>query len=102
VLNALSGFAKPHSFDTNIIYISLSQQMMFQGAKGSAEVSINSKQANRTLLLKQLARDLCISERRILYRSQYVSQQSFLFSARQSGYTVTPLIFNLWSGADIA
>ena len=63
---------------------------MFQGAKGSAEVSINSKQANRTLLLKQLARDLCISERRILYRSQYVSQQSssscLLFSMQSCGY----------------
>lgn len=43
-----------------------------EGAKGSPQVSINSKQANRTLLLKQLARDLCISERRILYRAQYI------------------------------
>lgn len=39
---------------------------------GSLQVSINSKQSNRTLLLKQLARDLCISERRILYRTQYI------------------------------
>jgi hypothetical protein len=47
---------------------------MFQGGAGSPEVPMNAKQANRTLLLKQLARDLCISERRILYRTQYVSQ----------------------------
>ncbi|KAL6635047.1 hypothetical protein ACP70R_027718 [Stipagrostis hirtigluma subsp. patula] len=43
-----------------------------QGGKGSPQVSMNAKQANRTLLLKQLARDLCISERRILYRTQYI------------------------------
>ncbi|ONM09615.1 Rubisco methyltransferase family protein [Zea mays] len=51
-----------------------SEPIMFQGGAGSLEVSMNAKQANRTLLLKQLARDLCISERRILYRTQYVSQ----------------------------
>ncbi|PWZ21277.1 hypothetical protein Zm00014a_019603 [Zea mays] len=45
-----------------------------EGGAGSLEVLMNAKQANRTLLLKQLARDLCISERRILYRTQYVSQ----------------------------
>lgn len=43
-----------------------------EGGGGSPEVSMNAKQANRTLLLKQLARDLCISERRILYRTQYI------------------------------
>jgi hypothetical protein len=47
---------------------------MFQGGAGSLEVSMNAKQANRTLLLKQLARDMCINERRIMYRTQYVSQ----------------------------
>jgi hypothetical protein len=49
---------------------------MFQGANGSPQVSMNAKQAKRTLLLKQLARDLCISESRILYRTQYVSMQN--------------------------
>ncbi|EES07338.1 hypothetical protein BDA96_04G272300 [Sorghum bicolor] len=43
-----------------------------EGGGGSPEVSMNAKQANRTLLLKQVARDLCISERRILYRTQYI------------------------------
>ncbi|KAJ0986909.1 hypothetical protein J5N97_005265 [Dioscorea zingiberensis] len=32
----------------------------------------NAKQANRKLLLKQLAVNLCTSERRILYRTQYI------------------------------
>jgi hypothetical protein len=49
---------------------------MFQGANGSPQVSMNANLAKRTLLLKQLARDLCISERRILYRTQYVSMQN--------------------------
>lgn len=45
-------------------------------------VSVNAKQANRRLLLKQLAKDLCISERRILYRTQYVKISIyFCFSA---------------------
>jgi len=43
-----------------------------EGGNGSPQGSINAKQANRTLLLKQLAKDLCISERRILYRTQYI------------------------------
>jgi len=47
-----------------------------EGGNGSPQGSINANQANRTLLLKQLAKDLCISERRILYRTQYVSQKS--------------------------
>ncbi|CAL5019316.1 unnamed protein product [Urochloa decumbens] len=43
-----------------------------EGGNGTPQVSINANQANRTLLLKQLAQDLCISERRILYRTQYI------------------------------
>ncbi|KAL6911402.1 hypothetical protein ACP4OV_000207 [Aristida adscensionis] len=39
---------------------------------GSLQLSMSAKQVNRTLLLKQLAKDLCISERRILYRTQYI------------------------------
>jgi hypothetical protein len=56
-----------------LLTMSVSGSIIFQGGNGSPQVSINAKQANRTLLLKQLAKDLCISERRILYRTQYVS-----------------------------
>jgi len=56
--------------------MSVSGSILFQGGNGSPQGSINAKQTNRTLLLKQLAKDLCISERRILYRTQYVSQKS--------------------------
>nr|CAD1825327.1 unnamed protein product [Ananas comosus var. bracteatus] len=35
-------------------------------------IALSAKQANRKVLLKQLATDLCISERRILYRAQYI------------------------------
>lgn len=35
-------------------------------------ITTNVKQANRKLLLKQLAMDLCTSERRILFRTQYI------------------------------
>ncbi|KAI4963398.1 hypothetical protein ZWY2020_014151 [Hordeum vulgare] len=64
-----------------------------EGAKGSAEVSINTKQANRTLLLKQLARDLCISERRILYRSQYILRRR-LRDMRAGGELKALSLFN--------
>lgn len=37
----------------------------------------NPKFLNRKLFLKQLAVDLCNSERRILFRAQYVSHESF-------------------------
>ncbi|KAJ3694732.1 hypothetical protein LUZ60_000109 [Juncus effusus] len=44
-----------------------------EGQGGSSDlISLNPKQADRRLLLKQLAKDLCISERRILYRTQYI------------------------------
>jgi len=52
--------------------MSVSGSIIFQGGNGSPQGSINANQANRTLLLKQLAKDLCISERRILYRTQYI------------------------------
>lgn len=35
-------------------------------------ITTNPKQTNRKLLLKQLATDLCTSERRILFRTQYI------------------------------
>lgn len=35
-------------------------------------ITTNMKQANRKLLLKQLAMDLCTSEQRILFRTQYI------------------------------
>lgn len=35
-------------------------------------ITTNPKKASRKLLLKQLAKDLCNSERRILYRAQYI------------------------------
>ncbi|KAH7689063.1 [Ribulose-bisphosphate carboxylase]-lysine N-methyltransferase protein [Dioscorea alata] len=35
-------------------------------------ITANVKQANRKLLLKQLALDLCTSEQRILFRTQYI------------------------------
>ena len=35
------------------------------------------KQLNRRLFLKQLAVDLCTSERRILFRAQYVRENPF-------------------------
>lgn len=63
------------------VTISVREPIIFQGANGSPQVSMNAKQASRTLLLKQLARDLCISERRILYRTQYVSPQSLFCCA---------------------
>jgi hypothetical protein len=53
--------------------------------QGDDLVSVNTKQANRRLLLKQLAKDLCISERRILYRTQYVKSQ-FIFVFLQDLY----------------
>lgn len=42
-------------------------------ASGSLDLDVTSpKQLNRRLFLKQLAVDLCNSERRILFRAQYV------------------------------
>lgn len=44
---------------------------------GSLDMIVTSpKQANRKLLLKKLAIDLCTSERRILFRTQYVSYKT--------------------------
>ncbi|XP_008802702.2 ribulose-1,5 bisphosphate carboxylase/oxygenase large subunit N-methyltransferase, chloroplastic isoform X2 [Phoenix dactylifera] len=43
-----------------------------EGGGAPDSVPTNAKQANRKLLLKKLATELCTSERRILYRSQYV------------------------------
>ncbi|KAF3331404.1 ribulose-1,5 bisphosphate carboxylase/oxygenase large subunit N-methyltransferase [Carex littledalei] len=51
---------------------SISKYTKFIEGQSDDLVSVNAKQANRRLLLKQLAKDLCISERRILYRTQYI------------------------------
>ncbi|XP_077237626.1 rubisco methyltransferase family protein isoform X2 [Tasmannia lanceolata] len=45
----------------------------FEEGSGSSDSVVTSpKQANRKVLLKQLATDLCTSERRILFRTQYI------------------------------
>lgn len=52
---------------------SISKYTKFLEGSGSLDsVVTNPKQANRKLLLKQLATDLCTSERRILFRAQYI------------------------------
>ncbi|KAJ6848106.1 ribulose-1,5 bisphosphate carboxylase/oxygenase large subunit N-methyltransferase, chloroplastic [Iris pallida] len=43
-----------------------------EGGSTLDPITTNTKQANRKLQLKQLAKDLCNSERRILYRAQYI------------------------------
>jgi len=49
-------------------------------ASGSLDLDVTSpKQLNRRLFLKQLAVDLCNSERRILFRAQYVSLYAYIF-----------------------
>ncbi|GMP53221.1 hypothetical protein CsSME_00018753 [Camellia sinensis var. sinensis] len=52
---------------------SLSKYTRFLQESGSMDLDMTSpKQLNRKLFLKQLAVDLCTSERRILFRSQYI------------------------------
>ncbi|KAB1209106.1 Ribulose-1,5 bisphosphate carboxylase/oxygenase large subunit N-methyltransferase, chloroplastic [Morella rubra] len=52
---------------------SLSKYNKFLQASGSMDLDVTSpKQLNRRLFLKQLAIDLCNSERRILFRAQYI------------------------------
>lgn len=52
---------------------SLSKYTRFLQESGSMDLDVTSpKQLNRKLFLKQLAVDLCTSERRILFRSQYI------------------------------
>ncbi|XP_011008074.1 PREDICTED: ribulose-1,5 bisphosphate carboxylase/oxygenase large subunit N-methyltransferase, chloroplastic [Populus euphratica] len=52
---------------------SISKYTKFLQASGSMDLDVTSpKQLNRRLFLKQLAVDLCSSERRILFRAQYV------------------------------
>ncbi|CAL1356179.1 unnamed protein product [Linum trigynum] len=52
---------------------SISKYTKFLQASGSMDLDVTSpKQINRRLFLKQLAVDLCNSERRILYRAQAV------------------------------
>ncbi|RYR15234.1 hypothetical protein Ahy_B04g071958 [Arachis hypogaea] len=47
--------------------------LTFRMASGSLDLDVTSpKQLNRRLFLKQLAVDLCTSERRILFRTQYI------------------------------
>eukprot|EP00262_Sarcandra_glabra_P006874 TRINITY_DN19435_c0_g1_i1.p1 TRINITY_DN19435_c0_g1~~TRINITY_DN19435_c0_g1_i1.p1 ORF type:complete len:517 (-),score=65.01 TRINITY_DN19435_c0_g1_i1:471-1979(-) len=52
---------------------SISKYTKFLEGSGSLDLVMTSpKQVNRKLLLKQLSIDLCNSERRILFRSQYI------------------------------
>ncbi|XP_004243586.1 ribulose-1,5 bisphosphate carboxylase/oxygenase large subunit N-methyltransferase, chloroplastic isoform X1 [Solanum lycopersicum] len=52
---------------------SISKYSKFLQASGEMDLDVtNPKQLNRRVFLKQLAVDLCTSERRILYRSQYI------------------------------
>ncbi|XP_016193799.1 ribulose-1,5 bisphosphate carboxylase/oxygenase large subunit N-methyltransferase, chloroplastic [Arachis ipaensis] len=52
---------------------SISKYNNFLQASGSLDLDVTSpKQLNRRLFLKQLAVDLCTSERRILFRTQYI------------------------------
>ncbi|GAB4859316.1 hypothetical protein Ancab_010778 [Ancistrocladus abbreviatus] len=52
---------------------SISKYTKFLQASGSMDLDVTSpKQLNRRAFLKQLAVDLCTSERRILYRTQYI------------------------------
>ncbi|KAK9133996.1 hypothetical protein Scep_013527 [Stephania cephalantha] len=52
---------------------SISKYTKFLEDSGSLDLDVTSpKQINRKLFLKQLAMDLCNSERRILFRSQYI------------------------------
>uniref|UniRef100_A0A7N0TEA0 SET domain-containing protein n=1 Tax=Kalanchoe fedtschenkoi TaxID=63787 RepID=A0A7N0TEA0_KALFE len=52
---------------------SISKYSKFLQQSGSMDLDVKSpKQLNRRLFLKQLAVDLCTSEQRILFRSQYI------------------------------
>ncbi|CAM8978763.1 unnamed protein product [Rhodiola kirilowii] len=52
---------------------SISKYTKFLQQSGSMDLDVTSpKQLNRRLFLKQLAVDLCTSEQRILFRSQYI------------------------------
>lgn len=52
---------------------SISKYNKFLQVSGSLDLDVTSpKQLNRRLFLKQLAVDLCTSERRILFRTQYI------------------------------
>ncbi|KAL3821618.1 hypothetical protein ACJIZ3_007523 [Penstemon smallii] len=52
---------------------SISKYSKFLQASGSMDLDVtNPKLLNRKLFLKQLAVDLCTSERRILFRAQYI------------------------------
>ncbi|XP_057955305.1 ribulose-1,5 bisphosphate carboxylase/oxygenase large subunit N-methyltransferase, chloroplastic isoform X3 [Malania oleifera] len=52
---------------------SISKYTKFLQESGSMDLDVTSpKQLNRKLFLKQLAVDLCTSERRILFRTQYI------------------------------
>lgn len=52
----------------------ISKYSKFLQASGSMDLDVtNPKLLNRKVFLKQLAVDLCTSERRMLFRAQYVS-----------------------------
>nr|GLL23078.1 ribulose-1,5 bisphosphate carboxylase/oxygenase large subunit N-methyltransferase, chloroplastic [Ipomoea trifida] len=51
----------------------ISKYSKFLQASGEMDLDVtNPKQLNRRVFLKQLAVDLCTSERRILFRAQYI------------------------------
>lgn len=58
------------------------------------------KQLNRRLFLKQLAVDLCSSERRILFRAQYVKKKSLFLLQHDNSYLSVMhsmfIIINCW------
>ena len=68
-------------------------------ASGSMDLDVTSpKQLNRRLFLKQLAVDLCTSERKILFRAQYVRKiPLYLWPNYFSLYTKSmKYVFNHW------
>ncbi|KAH9606652.1 hypothetical protein KSS87_013087 [Heliosperma pusillum] len=57
--------------------VSIAKYSKFLQESGSMDLDVTSpKQLNRRLFLKQLAVDLCNSERRILYRTQYILRRN--------------------------
>lgn len=58
---------------------SIAKYSNFLQASGSLDLDVTSpKQLNRRLFLKQLAVDLCTSERRILFRAQYILRRKLM------------------------
>ncbi|KAL3633666.1 hypothetical protein CASFOL_022428 [Castilleja foliolosa] len=63
---------------------SISKYSKFLQASGSMDLDVtNPKLLNRKLFLKQLAVDLCTSERRILFRAQYTEEEIERYKERR-------------------